>query len=241
MINKKEYPLILLQNIEKLFQEVRKIADSNNDIIRIAINDELKISLEDKTEYSNFSFTISQPKYEKSKVEYHIEYNPKNSTSLDSLKAFTDHRTVLNNLNIWLNLLRGYDRINLTPEEKILNEYEKEFYDEFEIIDEDADIKPFDLNRQLIIHNFLSHTIEILDRDNGDYSELKEEAKELKENIPRLTKKTTIKKLSRLLAKIRQKSLPLLKEILDVAKKELYKKAVSGGFKMIGHFIDNLV
>lgn len=241
MINKKKYPLILLKSIEKMHQDVRKIVDENNELISYINKSEFEINLRDKADNSDFTFSITKPKYEKGKVEFYVTYNPRNGQSLDAYRFYSELKNVLNHLNIWINLLKEYENVNISPEEKILNEYEKEFYADFEILDDDADVNPFDLKRQLILHKFLDHTIEILEKDDNDNEDLIQDTKELRENLPRLTKKETVKKISRLFAKIRQKSLVLLKEILDVAKKEIYKKAISGGFKMIGEFIDLMV
>jgi hypothetical protein len=238
MINKKDYPLIFLKSLEKLHQETNEIVDRNSDIIGIKNSSEFEIYLEDISEHSNFKYSIYEPNYSNGKIVYNVEFNPKNSQSLIPVKFKGELKSVIGNLEIWIKLIRSYDDIHITPKGRIINEYEKEFYNDFEILEDDADINPFDLRRQLILNNFLNQTIKILETEENENIELINEAIQLKENITKLTKKTTMKKLSKLLSKIRYKSLTLLREILEVAKKELYKKVVSGGFKMIGELID---
>ena len=122
---------------------------------------------------------------------------------------------------------------NINKDNILLKEYEKEFYDAFEIIDDDADIKPYDLKTQVLIQNFLILSIKVLEKNKKENSYLIQEAETLKNNIQNYTKRKTVKSLSLFLAKTRKKGLLLLKEILNVAKKELIKRGVNGGFDTI--------
>ncbi len=237
MINKKDYPLVLLKEVQKLYKEIRELASDNDDIIEITKNEEFEITLQDRSENSNFSFKINNPRYERGKVEFIIEYNPRNGQILSPLKTSSPYQQVLNHLNIWIKLLREYDTIYLSPEEKILQNYEEEFYTEFEIIDEDAEIQSYDLKTQTIINNFLVLSIEVLKKNDNENILLIEEAESLKDDLTKLSKKATVKRLSRFFALIRQKSLPLLKEIFELGKKELFKRALNGGFDFLGHFL----
>lgn len=244
MINKKSYPLFFLKDVKLLFQQVRQVAEENNDILEITKNEPMEIIIKDSAKDSDFEFTVFNPQRDVNKVKYTIQFNPTNSQKLDIHKNTTTPEEVVRLLNHWIGLIKEYNLIDLTPEERILNKYEDEFYDsfetyeEFEIIDEGADVDPYDLRTQLKIDTFLSNAIHILKQDEEENKLLIEEAIELKNDLPRLTKKGTVKKLSKLFAKVRQKSLTLLKEFIEEAKKELFKRMIDGSFESLGKYID---
>lgn len=226
MINKKDYTLLLLRGVEGLFTKVRSFVQKNSDILEITKNEPFEIEIEDKSRYSKFRFSISNPRQDSSKVIFDLKYNPYNSADLSTKKSSTNSDSTLKILEQWTNIIRSYNNLRLSPEDSILNEYEKEFFSNFELLDEDADINPYELDKQIIIHNYFVHVIQLLEKNEEDNKELIEEAYEIKENIPKMTKRTTIKRMSSFFAKVRKKSLPLLKELLEVGRKEVFKKAV---------------
>ena len=66
-----------------------------------------------------------------------------------------------------------------------------------------------------------------------------DEAKKLQQRLPNESKKKIIRGLSKVLAKIQQHGIKFLLEFWDVAKKELMKKALTGGFHEIGQLLNN--
>ncbi|MFV0593479.1 MAG: hypothetical protein ACK5M7_19060 [Draconibacterium sp.] len=241
MVNKKDYSLLLIQTVERLFNRTRKFVEENSDILELTKNNAFELLIEDKSKQSTFKFLIYRPSQSSTnKIHFNVELNPTNSVVLSPSKYTTEEKSVTTLLESWTKLIRQYNDINLTPEESILNEYEKEFYDNFELLDEDADTHPYGLEKQIILHNYFGHVIKLLQTNEIENSELIEEAKEIKENIPKMTKRTTVKKISRFFAMVRRKSLPLLKELLETGKKELFKKAITGGFDMIDGLISLL-
>ncbi|MCX2741705.1 hypothetical protein [Pontibacter anaerobius] len=238
MIDKRKYPLFFLQDVKKLFQDVRKVTIKNDDVLEVIKNEETEIIIRDIAKDSDFEFAVFNPQKDVNKITYTVQFNPTNSQKLDIYKTNTTAEEVIKLLNHWIGLIREYNSIDLTPEERILDEYEKEFYDDFEIVDEDADIKPYNLETQIKIHNFLLNTINILKENEKENLLLIKEADSIKNDLPNLTKRSTVKKLSKLFAQLRQKSLPLLKKVYQEAEKELFKRAIGGGFDYVGKLID---
>ena len=233
-MNKKEYTLILLQSVQSLFSDVRKFVDENSDILILAIQEPLELLIEDKSNLSTFKFSISNPQQSsQNKIIFDTEFNPQNGVSLVAKKAVVEAKTALTLLNNWTNLIRQYNEISLTQEDRILKEYENEFYCNFEILDEDADSTPYNLEKQIMLSNYFTNVIKVLKYNETENEELIKEAELIKDNIPEMTKKETLKSISRFFAKVRKKSLPLIKEILEIGKKELFKKAITAGFDMI--------
>ena len=240
MINKKEYPLALVKTIEQLYSSIRSHVSNNSDILEITQDEGLMIKIVDSSKHSNFEFVVSNPKFNNRKAIFTVEHIPENTASLKKKSLSTVPDSVLKTLKGWTAWIREYNKASLTADDKILNEYENEFFQNFELLDEDADINPFELEKQIIIHNYIVHVVQILEKNKEENSKLIAEANELKDNIPNLTKRKTVKKLSRFFANVRKKSLVLLKEILVEAKKELYKRAIKGGFDFVGELLNGI-
>lgn len=235
MINKKEYSLLLLQTVERFFKKVREFVLENSDILELTKNESFELIIKDKSQHSPFKFLISNPRQDtRNKILFNAEFNPQNSSSTAIRKTTAEDKLIFSFLEQWTKLIRQYNKISLTPEESILYEYEKEFYDNFELLDEDADTHPYELAKQIMINNYFVHVIQVLKVNENDNIELIKEAEDIKDNIPHMTKKTTVKRISRFFAKVRKKGLPLLKEIIEMGKKELFKRAITAGFDMIG-------
>ncbi|GAB3327795.1 hypothetical protein GCM10027299_28920 [Larkinella ripae] len=127
------------------------------------------------------------------------------------------------------------------PEKKIFESYQNEFFQNFEIIDKDADSEPFDLEKQIIIDRYLDGSIkkiedkisdsEVSESDKAIYLALLEQCAELKETQTQSTKNETVKKLTGIWAWARQKGL----KFLEVFKSEFVKELAKGAIKyMLG-------
>lgn len=237
MINKKKYPLAQLKAIENLYKSLRNHVIENSDILEIVKDIDLEIIIADRSRLSDFQFAVSEPKFEKGKAVFTATYNPENTVSLKSREVKTVPDSIHKVFKAWTTWIREYNKVNLIPEDKILNEYEKEFFENFELVDEDADTKPYELEKQVIIHNYLAGVIEILGANEQENKELIEEAEDIKETLPKMTKQATVKRISGFFAMVRKKSLPLLKELLTTGKKEIFKKVINSGFDYIGDLI----
>lgn len=232
-INKKTLPLKLIEDIQVLYEKFRVHANSKNGLILIKEDKDLKIILHDIDPLSDFYFSISNPFFSREKSYFKIDCKPANAISLEPFKNSVSPEGAFSYLQNWIGLIEKYNNIALTPNELLINQYEDEFFSGFEIIDDDAEFNSFDFPRQLLIQNFLQRTVEILNEDNSDNSEITAEVNELKDNIQNLTKKVIVRKLSRIFAIVRKKSLELCKKILIEAGKELFKKAISIGVESV--------
>ena len=238
MTNKKQYSLLFVQSVERLNKSVRQFVEKNSDILELTTNNPLEQLIKDKSKISDFKFLIHSPHQDnRNKILFKAEYNPTNSILLAPKKSLAEEKSILMILEQWTNLIRSYNNANWTPEENILNEYEREFYESFEIIDEDADINPYELDKQIIIHNYFVSVIKALKVNEEENAELIKEAEEIKDSIPKMTKKTTVKKISRFFANVRKKSLPLLKEVLELGRKEIFKRGIKFVLNNIGDWI----
>jgi hypothetical protein len=238
MTNKKQYSLLFVQTVERLNNSVRQFVEKNSDILELTSVNSMVLLIKDKSKISDFQFLIHSPHQDnRNKILFKADYNPTNSAVVATKKTITEEKSILTILEQWINLIRSYNKASWTPEENILNEYEREFYDNFEILDEDADINPYELDKQIIIHNYFVNVIKVLKVNEEDNAELIKEAEEIKDNIPKMTKKATIKKISRFFANVRKKSLPLLKEVLELGRKEVFKRGIKFVLDNIGDWV----
>ncbi len=235
-MKKSNLPLIVIRAVKDLYTVIRNYVEKNGDIIFKAEDTPFILRIEDKEINSDFFYEISNPRYESSKVIFTVKFGPSN---INSIKAGTFHFDQASSLDYfykWCDYIREYHNTILTPEEEVISGYEEEFYYNFEIIDDDADKIAYDLPTQIVINNFLVASVDFLGNDSSNQY-LAEEAESLRKDLSQLSKKETIERLSRFFAKVRYKSLALLKEIFDLGKKELFKKALNQGFDFIGDLL----
>ena len=229
-VNKKKLRLVALKGLKNLSTGLENLALQNADVIR-KINDAHIFSVQDIGEEEPFYFCVEKVSHDKEgKVYFQGSFYPKNEAQLEVSKYTSLAPGVTQNFNRWLVLVKEYNSISLTPNDPSEKEYENEFVDMFEIIDKDADTKPFEYEKQLYIYDYLENLVKTLRaKDEEQYKEIINDAKSLQENIQNETKKTAVRKLSRILGKIRKKGMKLLSEFFDVAKKEMLKKVFNGG------------
>jgi len=128
------------------------------------------------------------------------------------------------------NILPDYWEIIKDP---VTKKYQEEFFDEFEIIDENSETEPFNLQQQLFLDSYLDKVIKDIDKFKTNentllITQIKNDSRQLKDEIPRITKKETIKKLSTIWAKMRKAGLNIIKELFIAVKQEIIKAIIKG-------------
>jgi hypothetical protein len=241
-MKKKTYPLVVSKEIENLLTTFRKIIRENSEIIEIKETNDL-IYIVDK-EKPEFRFRVYNPSQNRdlSPVFSH-QFLPENEVNFESVVRNDKLDKIVSRFNQWISYLKDYNEICFTEEEKLMKFYEDEYFHEFEILEEDAEINPFAENQQIFLYKFLSLTSQELNKINSNDLKLNEiisDTNELKDNIQNLTKKEVIIKMSKVFARIKKFSLKLALDIFDVAKKEIIKKALYGGTEDIGQLLNSI-
>lgn len=135
----------------------------------------------------------------------------------------------------WMLMIQNYNSVKIFND-PFLKQYQEEFYHQFEIVDEDAEINSYNLEIQLRIDELLQEMSDQLEKHDPDKNTeiklLQNDISELRESQSQMTKKKFVKSFSILLAKVRKYGIPLLKEILDAAKKEAIKQLLSGNLTL---------
>jgi len=228
-MKKKDYPHIILTQLnhfKSTFPPECKIVKAQDCLIRY----------EDKEEESEFYFQIHSFSLNNSEFQYLISFKPTNQNTLAGITRTLNFAGVEASLQNWGNIIKLFNETDFFDEDPITNFYTKEFFNEYKLLDEDADKNPFDIRRQLIINHYLENSIKFIEKyerlnPEVDLTEPKRIAIELQENLTEYNQNQVILKLSEFWAITRKKGLSILKEIFFELAKEVIKEI---GKKMIG-------
>jgi hypothetical protein len=220
---KKKIPLQILKALEPLLKE-------NSSLFEIILQDEYIIKIIDKDKNSDFYFLIesftAHPKF-----TLLVNRKPANdfTTSVNRGSVLADQ--IGNEFKKWLDILEGYEKVNSIFDDPIIEAFASEYYSEFEIIDEDAGIKPFNIKQILLLDEHLENIENNIERhltatNKVELEEILNEVIELRENLTKRPKKWVIKKLSFVWAKISKQGPVFIKEFLSESSKLIIKESV---------------
>ncbi len=219
---KKDIPLDLWKSLQP------KI-DENSSIIKQIIpkDKDVLIDLIDRDTRSNFFFRIKEIE---GSEKYKVEFKPKNSTTTQNTSINLSIESIHSQFESWVSILKAYDSIKTIYDDPIVQEYQREFESEFEIID-NPDIS-FDLEKQLLLDAYLEKTLNQLEdfrgeQENLEIQEIIKDVADLKSSQTRLSKKEISRSLSKIWAKARKQGIDLLRTIYLEAGKELAKKMMN--------------
>lgn len=122
----------------------------------------------------------------------------------------------------WNRILESYSNLknpHETDEEIFLKQSQEELYDEFELIDEDADSTQYDTRTQLYINAFLNNSIKLIEarKNNTNENEVNEivnEIEEIKKTQTKLSKRKVVKNLAWVIARLKQFSIDVFYDIM---------------------------
>ena len=243
-MKKTDLSVKLLQSLNTVNLQLKKICEETNGLITYTFSEDKLICFKYKDYDSKFKFEIVDLNLSPNSTPvFKIAHIPASSTSVAALRSEKNNKDILNFFQTWIGWIKVYEKSDLTDEDKILKQYEEEFYTEFEILDEDANTTPYSLDQQLQIDQYLEKVQLKLEQSNLT-DEIKKEittdVAELRADLGRSTKTTVVKKMSSIFAKIRKASVSVLKDFYDIGKKEVYKRMLSGGIEEAGQLIDLL-
>jgi uncharacterized protein YbcI len=240
LANKKDYPLVVLHEIRAIRSHVRQLAKDNQEFISYLEGDDYIFQLEDIDPNSNFHYKVFRTELAGSSSEIlnMIEFTPKNRIDLNAFVSAHNSKDLFDSVNRWITNIKEYSNIHLTEIEQIDSAAEKEIYELFDFVDEDANTAAFDLKQQLYLDDALANVEATLEAKKGEYevAEIIEEVKELRTALLNETKKTFGKKLSKLFVAIKKKGIPLFKEVVKDFFKDMMKKSIEGGFQRLIEF-----
>ncbi|MEQ8904139.1 hypothetical protein [Ekhidna sp.] len=227
-IDKRDLPLSILKAIEP-------IANKKSDLFRIKDKDGFLFCFEDNHEDPKHHFEIKSHKKNGNTLLLQVNIKPKGENDPSEWSADLQVTQIADYFKKWISNLDGYRSMTFF-DDPLLNQYQKEFYSDFEIIDPDADENSYDLNTQMWLDKYLEQSLQLLESypSNSEIELIKSDLKNIKENQTKLTKRKVVEALSKVYAKARKYGLKLLHELYHEAKKEIIKQLVSGKIELPG-------
>ena len=222
-MNKKNVPFELLKMI-------KKIKENYSTIYKISQPKDVYALFNDMDVTSEFYFKIEKGQ----KLEtYKVEFFPKNRSVMEIQSSTVKINNVESYLNNWLALIKDYNN-NDAFENSIINDYEREIFDSFNI---DKDDKSALTSTELIkMDAFLDSLSAQLD-NSDDLNEIKNDIKLLSENLTRNSRIEAFRKLSKIGAKLKFHGFKFFKNVIKTAESKVHKIAAD---ETVNFFIDLL-
>ena len=214
LTNLTKYPLTLLTDIQNVFNALRKEVKANSEYVRIVHDKDAKMVIEDLNFQSEFFFSIEKPRLDK-EVKYTLTYSPSNKSTIKEnvVQGIATQQRILSVFKNWLLTINTYKRINIHPANEVLKEYQRQFYNSFQFLDDEGDDKPLEPKKQKQLSQFLQSVITNFESDNEIDESLIEELRELNKCIPQLTQGQITGSLSSIFAKAYYKGIDIVNRV----------------------------
>jgi hypothetical protein len=239
-LDRSKHPLVLLKAIEDILDTFEDWKERYGDTVEAATPhdkvDEQMINASfightnairpiDKS--LDFYFEVRGVRFTGGTISYWIAYRPASPTTIEEHIGGDSLDGAQKRFKGWFDLVKAYQSVRISKEERFTAEAAKQFYADFELVDEDASTAPFDNDKQLLVYKLLEFVKETVEQaEDGDHEEAKtiiQQIENLQQSIPRITKTAVIKELSKIYAKVKAYSMKAFVAVYDVAKKELIK------------------
>ena len=177
-------------------------------------------------------------------TDYLVAFKPRSEAINDEYVINGPFHSATAMFEGWIKLIVAYNSVRLSRKDKYAAESAQQFYDDFELVDEDANTAPFDNDKQVVVYKLLDFVKDRLEQaegvDDEQVQEIIQEIKTLQAHIPAITKAALLKEVSKIYAKVKAFSMQTFVAVYDVAKKEVIKSALYGGLNEANIFFHNL-
>lgn len=243
MINKKDIPFDLRNVVEE-------IAKQHLDFI--------KLKKEENTFYSFVELDQNSPHYFKIYIDgtklidnfnrkpnnFLVEFKPKDTLIITQTLIQGGLSEIGSYLKSWLDLTRKISETASIHDDNFEKYYSDHYFQEFRIIDEDADIFPFNPEQQDVIVTYLlslktaiENSVETIDQETK--TELIEEVEAIRRTLVSSTKTKVMKNITKVFGKIFKTSKEFAKDVIKEARKELIKKFLDLGIKVVPKLLES--
>lgn len=221
---KKKIPLAILEALQP-------IANSSLEFIHPVKDEEAMFHLADNDEKSTFYFKVLQQEPKNGQVLYYLERKPLSGQFVEARAEWQPLDVVIRMLNTWIEVIRNYNSIHTVYDDPIITAYQKSFFEEYKIVDEDALFAPFNYKQQLYIEEYLTKsksTLENLKQNKSEETkaeleELKTDAQKIKVDLPKKSKHQVMTKLTKFWAKAQKTGLDVYQRTTRSFSKKIYR------------------
>lgn len=233
MTTKKDIPLNLLKAIEA-------IAQPNLDLIQFKREDNTYYSFVETDSNSKNYFKIfidgSKRIGNFDKKNYAYDWKPADETRAIHQLFQGNLQDVVVQFQAWVKLIRDIHDTPSVHDDNFAKSYSDFYFNEFKIVDDDADTSPFNPDQQDLVELYLDSLSKAIENANDNVDditkvELLSEIKEIKVALPTSTKTKVMKGITKVFGKLYKQSKTLAKEIVTEAKKYLIKKLFDLGIE----------
>jgi hypothetical protein len=220
---KKEHPLKVLEIIEpyiSMKSEYFEAIQPNDFILKFI----------DQDQKSNFYFNVEQYKVE-NELLFLIDFAPTNELVITNSKKWIRGGMLYTYFTNWVKLLEGYEKVKTLFDDPIASAYADEYFTEFEIVDDDSEVKPFATKQILLLdehlENIQTKIEEYQTQENKiEIEQIKNDIVELRDNLTKKSKKWVVKQLTKIWGKIAKQGPKLIKEFLSEVKTQVIKEGI---------------
>ncbi|QQU04236.1 hypothetical protein [Myroides odoratus] len=184
---------------------------------------------------SDFYFKIEKEEINGSNHILEVSYKPFKENSIIGIdKRRMDISDLKKCLESWMIMMSKYNQLKYIDdlEDPIVESFAEEYYDTFEIIDEDAEINPYPLHQIEKIEFLLTEIQTKIEKDKEKIieqsspkvvEEIEERIQDIRQTIYKSTKKTISKKISRLFGFMTKEGGNLVRILVQEGVKEAIK------------------
>jgi hypothetical protein len=227
---KKTIPLSVLETLQP-------VADANKELVKPIRDANALFHLIDIDPDSDFYFKVSKQENRQNLLHYLVEFKPRHRDMITDHGEWVTLEGILKHANNWVNTIKSFNKIRTYFDDPILQAYEDRFWQQVNIVDEDAEYMPFDFEQQQFLDDYLFSADQKIENLKTGKSEnevqqlltLQTQARELRSELTKLPKHTIIKKLTRFWAGAQKVGLDVLKEVFIGVSAELIKRLISPG------------
>jgi len=239
-------PHSAIEELIRLRQLITTLSSDNINFVTLRTFDDEPAQYEFIEILSGYAFVIREFRYDvkNRSCSYNIYKRPESISNMTGVAIPANFDNISDMFYKWLEDCEKMNKIKyrfLNPNSQF---YEKEFENFFSNNDTDASTNPFELKRQEILFYFLTYTEKIISESSEINDETKnrllEELSELKNDVPKTTKKVVVHRMSKFAEKIKNVSNKLFHDIFDVLKKELIKKVLYSSAEQIPNAVSKI-
>ncbi|KZE74351.1 hypothetical protein AV926_17660 [Myroides marinus] len=233
-MKKKETSLLLLQVLQEYYNKGKEIYTMQKGGI---------ISFVDKDKKSDFHFIINSENCTGNNHIVNVNIKPSSMVKVFESEYNMHVKDLKKYLDEWISWITLYNQMKHVEdiEDPIVEAFAEEYYDSFEIIDDDADVKPYSIKQIGYIETLLLGLGQEIKQNREEYvnqsslevvAEIEYRIEDIMATIYQSTKKTIAKKISRLFGFIAKEGGPLLREAIKTVVNEVIKIGVKEVFKI---------
>jgi hypothetical protein len=190
---------------------------------RAAADPKYLVKYVDADNNSDFFFEITSYNVDtKGTVRFATSFKPESTHSVGIGKLTVAGKNLTEQFNAWVGLLETYTKLRGPVEnDSILNQYQKEFEEEFVLVEDDADTAAFNFKQQERIVGFLEAVNKRLEEtkdetNKAEIEDIQKDIQDLKKEQGKLPKRKVFKKISKIVAKCQKASFEAGKWAVEV-------------------------